>query len=333
MDQPASHLKLRKLMDEPEIELRYGAFNALRTLDPHDPFLGMVRVFEEPNAEADADDEPSDSMALSITGAARRRAHRDDPFALYVVDSEGPPLVHVSRSHRSEIVVFGRQQKLLPPIVLDTGSIFLNAAENDEKIELSKIVPSKFGDADTKIATTLELVDVVRKTASLGATYPQIVNVLENAKRQRNLAGELVVDAVPVSNRVYLEAVLGKDTTAKRDDSLKRASGESSRSGRRWLFGIFGRNTDDAPAKKSLSDKSSSNASKDDTDSSKNDDLGNPSAKNSETAPTGPEKAKQGDAAAGEPTAKKDDAVQKAKADDEAPTRPRLFDLFRRGDE
>ena len=99
-------------------------------------------------------------------------ARRDDPFALYVVDSEGPPLVHVSRSRRSEIVVFGRQQKLLPPIVLDTGSIFFNAAENDEKIELSKIVPSKFGDADIKITTTLELAEVVRKTASLGATYP-----------------------------------------------------------------------------------------------------------------------------------------------------------------
>ena len=134
-------------------------------------------------------------------------------------------MIHVSRSRRSEIVVFGRQQKLFPPIVLDTGSIFLNAAESDDKIELSKIVPSRFGDADVKMTTSLELAEVVRKTASLGATYPQIVAVLENAKRQRNLAGDLVVDAVPVSNRVYLEAVLGKDTTAKRDDSLKRTSG------------------------------------------------------------------------------------------------------------
>jgi flagellar basal body P-ring protein FlgI len=333
MDQPASHLKLRKLMDEPEIELRYGAFNALRTLDRHDPFLGLVRVLEEPKVEADDEDEPSNSMALSITSAARRRARRDDPFALYVVDSEGPPLVHVSRSRRSEIVVFGRQQKLLPPIVLDTGSIFLNAAENDEKLELSKIVASKFGDADTKITATLELAEVVRKTASLGATYPQIVNILENAKRQRNLAGDLVVDAVPVSNRVYLEAVLGKDTTAKRDDSVKRASGESSRSGRRWLWGIFGRNTDDAPTKKSSSDKTSNDASSDDADSSKSSTLGDPSAKNNETDSKGPEKAKQGDAGAGDSSAKKDDAVQKAKVDDQAPAQPRLFDLFRRGDE
>ena len=101
------------------------------------------------------------------------QARRDDPFGLYVVDSEGPPLIHVSRTRRSEIVVFGRQQKLLPPIVLDTGSIFLNAAENDDKIELSKIVPSRFGDGDVKITTSLELAEVVRKTASLGATYPE----------------------------------------------------------------------------------------------------------------------------------------------------------------
>jgi hypothetical protein len=114
---------------------------------------------------------------------------------------------------------------------------------------------------------------------------------------------------------------------------VKRASGESSRSGRRWLWGIFGRNTDDAPTKKSASDKSSNDASTETAGSSKNDDLGNPSAKNNDADAKGAEKAKQGDAGAGDSSAKKDDAVQKAKADDDAPTRPRLFDFFRRGDE
>ena len=46
LDEPAAHMKLRKLMDEPSIEVRYGAFNALRTLDPTDPFLGLVRVMD-----------------------------------------------------------------------------------------------------------------------------------------------------------------------------------------------------------------------------------------------------------------------------------------------
>ena len=48
MDQNAAHMKLRNLMSEPDNEVRYGAFNALRTLDPHDPSLGRVHVLDDP---------------------------------------------------------------------------------------------------------------------------------------------------------------------------------------------------------------------------------------------------------------------------------------------
>ena len=72
LDQAASHMKLRKLMDESDIEVRYGAFNALRTLDPHDPFLGQVRVLKDPKPDDEAD-EPADSMAMGIAKSARRR--------------------------------------------------------------------------------------------------------------------------------------------------------------------------------------------------------------------------------------------------------------------
>ena len=331
MDQPASHMKLRKLMDEPEIELRYGAFNALRTLDPHDPFLGMVRILEEPKQETD-DDEPTDSMAVAIKTPARRRPRQEDPFGFYVVDSEGPPLIHVSRSRRSEIVVFGRQQKLLPPLVLDTGSIFLNAADGDDKIDLSKVVPSRFGDADIKIASSLELADVVKKTASLGATYPQIVAILEGAKRQKNLAGELVVDAVPVSNKTYLEAVLGKDTTAKRDDSLKRASTESTRPARWRFFGLLGRDSDDSD-KDDSSDRAKKSAGDDsDRDATSNDKAAGPANRNNATDPSDAN-AKKGNTETNTTSPKKDDALQKANLDDTPPPRRRFLDLFRRDEE
>jgi flagellar basal body P-ring protein FlgI len=331
MDQPASHLKLRKLMDESEVELRYGAFNSLRTLDPHDPFLGLVRVLDEPKQESD-DDEPVDSMAVAIASASRRkRPAQSDPFGLYVVDSEGPPLIHISRSRRSEIVVFGRQQKLLPPIVLDTGAIFLNAADSDDKIELSKIVPSRFGNSDVKLTTSLELADVVRKTAGLGATYPQIVAILEAAKRQKNLSGDLVVDAVPVSNKMYLQAVLGKDTTAKRDDSVKRTSAEPPR--KRWLFGLFGREdeNDEADWTPDAPSKSASKKSVVDVDSTSK----TIKPANSSTDPKGdtPDIAKKGDAMKSEPPAKMDEAVQKASGEEPTAPRRRLFDFLRRDDD
>jgi hypothetical protein len=332
LDQSASHIKLRKLMDEPDIQVRYGAFNALRTLDPRDPYLGHVRVIDEPKHD-DEDEEPADSMAVAIASASRRRRRQDDPFALYVVDSEGPPLVHVSRTRRSEIVVFGRQQKLLPPIVLGTGAILLNAAVNDEKIEVSKIVPSQFGDADVKITATLDLADVIRRTANLGASYPEIVAILETANRQKNLAGILVVDAVPSTSRLYLEAVLGKDTTAKKDDSLKRASGATSKPKRFSLFGFLSRDPD-APVK----NKSASRGAGKDPASMLGENKTSPTDPGilpnatSLSNPDASGSAKKGDGTAGGTTAKKDDAVQKATDQDPAPRRG-AFDFSRGSDQ
>lgn len=236
MDQPAAHMKLRQLMDATELQVRYGAFNALRTLDPRDPSLGQVRVLDDPSSEEDEPDESPDAMAIALASAARR-PRAEDPFALYIVDSEGPPVVHVSRSRRSEVVIFGRNQKLLPPIVLGSGAILLNAADKDEEIEISKIVPSKFGDSDVKLRTSLELGEVIRRAANMGATYPEIVSILESADRQKNLPGVLVVDAVPTSNPAYLQAaIFGKDPRAKSDPSLERASTQGSRLRRLFSF-------------------------------------------------------------------------------------------------
>jgi flagellar basal body P-ring protein FlgI len=333
MDQSAAHLKLRKLMDHPDIEIRYGAFNALRTLDARDSFLGLVRVLDQPKVEEDEDDSP-DAMAISIARASRRRRTQpEDPFALYVVDSEGPPLVHVSRSRRSEIVIFGQQQKLLPPVVLGAGPVLLNAAESDEKIEVSKIVTSNFGDTDVKTTTSLDLAEVVRRTANLGATYPEIVAILEAAFRQKNLPGNLVVDAVPAANRIYAEAILGKDTTAKRDASVKQTSGAATKPPRRWFFGILGRSSDseddDPPAtiKNKATTATTNNAPAPATGENM------PSPAKATPAPNSATKDDQTAPASSAPPAKRDDSIQKAAGEDAPPPRRSFFDLFRRSDE
>jgi len=223
MDQPAAHMKLRKLMDEPDVEIRYGAFDSLRTLAADDPFLGQVRVLDEPKGE-ETDEEPGDSMAVAISRASAKR-RREDPFSLYLVDCEGPPMVHVARTRRCEIVVFGRGQKLLTPVVLGTGPILLNASDGDEALQISKIVASRFGESDAKVQSSLELGDTLRQAANLGASYPEIVAILQSAEKQKNLPGPLVVDAVPGASPEYIRAaILGKDVTAKKDDSLQKTS-------------------------------------------------------------------------------------------------------------
>jgi flagellar basal body P-ring protein FlgI len=234
-DQAAFHMQLRKLMDEPDAEVRYGAFNALRTLSPQDYGLGRVRVLNDPDEEP-SDEGPADAMAAAIT-AGRRRPKVEDPFALYIVDCEGPPMVHVSRSRRSEVVVFGRGMKLLPPVVLGTGPLLLNAADGDDSVQISKIVPGAASDADQKVTSSLDLGEVLRQAANLGASYPDLVAILQAAQRQQNLPGPLVMDAVPGARSGYYEAAfLGKDKTAKKDDAVTPAKFDSSKSG-----GLFNR--------------------------------------------------------------------------------------------
>ncbi len=137
-------------------------------------------------------------------------------------------MVHVSASRRCEIVVFGRDQKLLTPVVLGNGgSILLNAADGDPRVQISKIIPSRLDQADRKISSPLALGEVIRETAQLGATYPEIVAILAAAFQQKNLPGPLVVDAVPsVRPEVDAAVLFGIDTTsAKKDEAVQKTSG------------------------------------------------------------------------------------------------------------
>ena len=227
MDQSASLLKLRAMMSEPEFELRYGAFDALRTLDPSDPFLGRVRRVLDFEPEPEKDD-----MAIQVVGGARRKpkARPDDPFSLYIVDCEGPPMVHVSRNQRCEIVLFGKAQKMLTPIVLGAGGpLLLNASDGDDKVQISKITTKTLDAPETRVNAPLDLTEIIREMANLGASYPDVVGVLASASSQKNLPGPYVVDAVPAPNKAYDEAQLA-GASAKKDDSLKKTGLNEKRS-------------------------------------------------------------------------------------------------------
>lgn len=223
-DQPAAMVALRELMSSPDPVIRYGAFAALRTADPDNPFLGRVQVMKDRPTEA-----PENMAAAIVDIQARRRrgSSSEDPFQLYVVDSNGPPLVHYTKSNRAEIVIFGSGQKLEPPIVLGGGSsIILNASESDKKVEISRITKNSI-DLENKVVCSLEIKDIVRELANLGATYPDIVNLLVSAEKQFNLEGRLIADARPESTDSYTKAQITGTTlakTPKKDDAVGKAS-------------------------------------------------------------------------------------------------------------
>ncbi len=224
MDDSASALRLRALMNQPDPSLRYGAFNALRTMDEYDPFLGRIAVLNEPKVE----EPPDDMTALRLHSAPRRRVRPEDPFALYVVDCEGPPMVHVARTRRCEIVLFGRDQKLLLPAVLGgTGTILLNATANDREVEMSRIGAVSPDQPDVKIFCRPELSEIIRSMADLGATYPNVLAVLQMAERQKNLEGPLIVDAVPSAVDLYDAAQLAGVDAAKAKAEMEAAAAKA----------------------------------------------------------------------------------------------------------
>lgn len=225
-DQSASLLKLRALMAEPEFELRYGAFDALRTLDPSDPFLGRMQVLDDlPRPE------PEDDMALQIASSRPRKAERrEEPFSLYVVDCEGPPLTHVARNLRREVVIFGKSQRLITPMVLGSGgTVLLNASDGDPSVQISKINEKILDAPRLKVDSPLDVAEVVRNLANIGASYPEVVALLAAASNQKNLPGPFVVDAIPLANKLYDEAQL--IGAVKKDDGLKRTSNGDGKGG------------------------------------------------------------------------------------------------------
>lgn len=253
-DQPAAMIALRDLMGTNDPVIRYGAFAALRTADPDNPYLGRLNVMKDRRPE-----EPVDNMAAAIADIQSRRrrgAQLEDPFELYAVDCDGPPLVHYTRANRAEIVLFGSSQKLEPPIVLGGGgSIIINASESDDRAEISRITRNTL-DTSTKIQSTLYMHDIIRETANLGATYPEIISLLEAAQKQHNLQGALLADARPESSPEYTKAqMVGTkvDRMAKKDPGVDRASKvtveEKTTNGPTRVFklpklGIFNRESD-----------------------------------------------------------------------------------------
>lgn len=182
LDDAQAHMALRELMNESSAETRYGAFRALWTLDRQDPF---------------------------IRGLPMGRSHVDDPagtedrglWYLHVLDTSGDPMIHCTLRARPEIVLFGTLHKLETPLALTVGQrIVVSAQAGEEKISVVRFELNK---PDVRREIPLDLARLIITVDELGATYPEIVSMLVQAARQRNLPGRLETDALPRAGRLY----------------------------------------------------------------------------------------------------------------------------------
>lgn len=187
---------LTDLMNHESTETRYGAFRALSTMAPNDPAVRGVEM--------------------------------EGNFSLHPVNSAGTPLIHVTRFKKAEIVVFGADQKFVTPMFVRAGTrIMVQASPQGNEIVLKRIVANE--EPQTKTVST-SLIDVIQAASELGATYPDVVEMLVQAKRQHNLPGEIAVDELPRPGRQYKRPVdeyaLGDSSSASETSESVQVGGE-----------------------------------------------------------------------------------------------------------
>ena len=171
-------------------ELQYGAFRALSTRDRFDPAI----------------------RGKSLKGL----------FALHEVDAPGDPLIHLTRLQRAEIVLFGKDQNLRTPLAVEAGNhIWLNAQPGSDAITISRY---RVGNPPRRTTTSTRVADVIHTLVEFGASYPDIVQMLVQAQRQHNIAGQIAIDAMPRTGRAFFRTDPRNGTTTKTRAGESRTS-------------------------------------------------------------------------------------------------------------
>jgi flagellar basal body P-ring protein FlgI len=152
---------LQSLLANRSAETRYGAFRALWKMDRN---LPLVR---------------GESLG--------------DACALHVLDVEGPPLIHATRSYRPELVFFGTEHPVDSGLRAEAGSSIVVVVEGG-RARVSRFAPGE-RDRVEEVRATAE--EVVRAVIDVGGTYPDAVQFLQQASAAHALGSRLAFDAVP----------------------------------------------------------------------------------------------------------------------------------------
>jgi flagellar basal body P-ring protein FlgI len=171
MDDAAAYETLRELLDTKSAETRYGAFRALWTMSPNDPLVHGEKL--------------------------------GDQFSYHVLDVKGPPMIHVTRSHHAELVLFGKEHAFQLPLVADAGKHILVNGLSGAQITISRFC---VGEPTQQRVVSTDADEVIRAVVDLGGSYPDVVQLLQQAKESGSLASRFRVDALPEGGRQLLRS-------------------------------------------------------------------------------------------------------------------------------
>lgn len=177
LNEAVCHLKLKELiLCDLDDETRYGAFRALRVLSQQDPVV--------------------------------RGEHLNDSFWMHRIAPDSRPFVHLSTTRRAEVVLFGQTPRLKPPFSFLAGEFAVTATENDSRCTVSRF---PVHGAPARRPCSLDLEEVLRAMAELGAQYPDVLTLMQQANTCDSLTCRIRVDALPQAPTVQELVQAGKD--------------------------------------------------------------------------------------------------------------------------
>lgn len=162
---------LGELMHVDSAETRYGAFHALQDANPRDP--------------------------------AVQGENLNDVLALHVVPTEAPAMVHIRKTEKPEIVIFGSEIKLLMPFIASAGKEIMLTGRG------SKIQVTHFGKTDDQtVVCPNNLTEILRAIVHVGGDYAEVVGFINNVtertdNRQPSLDCRVEFDAIPKTGRKF----------------------------------------------------------------------------------------------------------------------------------
>jgi hypothetical protein len=163
LDAPVSRVKLEELLASANPETRYGAFRALRALDENEPAVQGEML--------------------------------NDSFWLHRVAPNSPGLVHISSCRRAEVVLFGEEPLLVPPVAIKAGEFNVVAGDDDQHCLVSRFSPSH--GRSLRKQCSLHLEDVLRTLAGMGGTYPEAVELVRQARYCQCVTAKVEADQLP----------------------------------------------------------------------------------------------------------------------------------------
>lgn len=159
---------LRQLFDEPSLETRSGAFDAMKRRGDSKSYLNGRRL--------------------------------TDIAMLYEIPSMGGPMVALSLKRNPDIVIFGGPVPVSIPEFIICGAGLTIVPDPSGGIQINRIVT---GRDDQRLVVPPNVAGLCAGIAQVGGTYGDIVETLRVLAEKQGLGGQLAIDVLPKPLREY----------------------------------------------------------------------------------------------------------------------------------